>query len=145
MDTDLNTALRADPVRSQAIGERIPSGRWGAAEDVAGAVVFLASAAAHNIHGHMLSSTEGGWRGERRCLQAWRKKAIPQRLRGKIAIITGAGSWGRQHARVFAERPDAELCAIVGRTAERTQRRAAEFGTRAYIDRLWSRTRLEDW
>ena len=51
----------------------------------------------------------------------------------KIAVI-GAGGWGRQHARVFAERADVELCAVVGRTAERTERRAAEYGTRAYTD-----------
>ncbi len=51
----------------------------------------------------------------------------------KIAVI-GAGGWGRQHARIFAARPDVYLCAITGRTAERTEARAAEFGTRAYLD-----------
>jgi predicted dehydrogenase len=51
----------------------------------------------------------------------------------KVAVI-GAGGWGRQHARIFAARPDVHLCAIVGRTAERTEARAAEFGARAYID-----------
>ena len=42
--TDNTTALRADPVRNPAILARIPAGRWGEAEDLAGAVVFLASA-----------------------------------------------------------------------------------------------------
>jgi predicted dehydrogenase len=51
----------------------------------------------------------------------------------KVAVI-GAGGWGRQHARIFAARPDVHLCAIVGRTPERTAARAAEFGTRAYCD-----------
>jgi myo-inositol 2-dehydrogenase/D-chiro-inositol 1-dehydrogenase len=51
----------------------------------------------------------------------------------KVAII-GAGGWGRQHARIFAARPDTHLCAVVGRTAERTTARAAEFGTHAYLD-----------
>ncbi len=51
----------------------------------------------------------------------------------KIAVI-GAGNWGRQHARIFAARPDVHLCAVVGRTRERTEARAAEFGTRAYLD-----------
>ena len=51
----------------------------------------------------------------------------------KIALI-GAGGWGRQHARVFAVRPDVEFCAIAGRTAARTQERAREFGTKAYTD-----------
>ena len=51
----------------------------------------------------------------------------------KVALI-GAGGWGYQHARVFSARPDVEFCAIVGRTKEKTQARAVEFGTRAYTD-----------
>jgi predicted dehydrogenase len=35
---------------------------------------------------------------------------------------------------VFAARPDVALCAVVGRTAERTAARAAQFGARAYLD-----------
>lgn len=60
MDTDMNTALLADPVRSQQIGDRIPAGRWGRPVDVGGAVVFLASAAADYVHGHVLA-VDGGW------------------------------------------------------------------------------------
>lgn len=60
MDTDLNMALLADPQRSRAISERIPAGRWGTAQDMAGAVVFLASPASDYIHGHMLV-VDGGW------------------------------------------------------------------------------------
>ena len=56
-----NTAqLRADPVRSAAILDRIPAGRWGEATDVAGTAVFLASAAANYITGHVLV-VDGGW------------------------------------------------------------------------------------
>jgi 2-deoxy-D-gluconate 3-dehydrogenase len=56
-----NTApLRADPVRSQSILERIPAGRWGEATDVAGTAVFLASPAADYITGHVLV-VDGGW------------------------------------------------------------------------------------
>jgi myo-inositol 2-dehydrogenase / D-chiro-inositol 1-dehydrogenase len=51
----------------------------------------------------------------------------------KVAVI-GAGGWGRQHARVWAARPDVELCAIAGRTPAKTQVRAAEYGVRAYVD-----------
>lgn len=51
----------------------------------------------------------------------------------RVAVI-GAGGWGRQHARVWAERPDVELCAIAGRTLDKTQARAAEYGVRAYVD-----------
>lgn len=60
--TDNTTALRADPVRSRQILERIPAGRWGAAADLAGAAVFLASGAADYVHGHVLT-VDGGWMG----------------------------------------------------------------------------------
>ena len=60
MDTDLNEALLADPVRSRAISERIPADRWGTPEDMAGAVVFLASSASDYVHGHTLV-IDGGW------------------------------------------------------------------------------------
>jgi 2-deoxy-D-gluconate 3-dehydrogenase len=56
-----NTApLRADPVRSKAILDRIPAGRWGETTDVTGAAVFLASAASDYITGHVLV-VDGGW------------------------------------------------------------------------------------
>ncbi len=51
----------------------------------------------------------------------------------KIAVV-GAGRWGYHHARIFAARPDVYLCAIVGRTPQRTEERAQHFGTRAYTD-----------
>jgi 2-deoxy-D-gluconate 3-dehydrogenase len=60
METDNTEALRHDPVRSRAILERIPAGRWGTAEDVAGAAVFLASGSADYIHGTVLT-VDGGW------------------------------------------------------------------------------------
>lgn len=53
-------ALRADPVRSKAILERIPAGHWAKPEDIAGAVVFLASPAASYVHGITLP-VDGGW------------------------------------------------------------------------------------
>jgi 2-dehydro-3-deoxy-D-gluconate 5-dehydrogenase len=62
MDTDNTEALRNDPVRSRQILERIPAGRWGSPEDVAGAVVFLASRASDYISGHILV-VDGGWLG----------------------------------------------------------------------------------
>jgi 2-deoxy-D-gluconate 3-dehydrogenase len=60
MDTDNTEALRNDPVRSRQILERIPAGRWGSPQDVAGAVVFLASPASNYINGHILA-VDGGW------------------------------------------------------------------------------------
>ena len=51
----------------------------------------------------------------------------------KIALV-GTGGWGRQHARVFSQRPDVEFCAVAGRNRERAEARAAEYGVRAYTD-----------
>ena len=51
----------------------------------------------------------------------------------KVALI-GAGGWGYQHARVFSAHPGVNFCAVVGRTASKTQARADEFQTRAYLD-----------
>jgi 2-deoxy-D-gluconate 3-dehydrogenase len=62
MATDNTEALRRDEVRSRQIVERIPAGRWGAAEDVAGAAVFLCSAASGYVHGQILA-IDGGWLG----------------------------------------------------------------------------------
>jgi 2-dehydro-3-deoxy-D-gluconate 5-dehydrogenase len=62
ISTDNTTALRADPVRNPAILARIPAGRWGEAEDMAGAVVFLASAASDYVSGEVLT-VDGGWMG----------------------------------------------------------------------------------
>ncbi|MFE9453949.1 SDR family oxidoreductase [Streptomyces sp. NPDC006739] len=60
--TDNTQALRDDPVRSRAILDRIPAGRWGDADDLAGATVFLASDAAAYVHGVVLP-VDGGWLG----------------------------------------------------------------------------------
>jgi 2-deoxy-D-gluconate 3-dehydrogenase len=62
METDNTTALRQDPVRSRQIGERIPAGRWGTPQDLAGAVIFLASRASDYVNGHVLI-VDGGWMG----------------------------------------------------------------------------------
>jgi len=60
MDTDMNTALRADPVRREQLSTRIPAGRWGQPEDIGNVVVFLASPAADYVHGQVLA-VDGGW------------------------------------------------------------------------------------
>jgi len=60
MATDNTEALRQDAERSAAILDRIPQGRWGKPEDVAGAAVFLASEAASYINGYTLA-VDGGW------------------------------------------------------------------------------------
>ncbi len=60
MRTDNTRALREDAARSEQILARIPAGRWGEAEDLAGAVVFLASPASDYVNGHVLV-VDGGW------------------------------------------------------------------------------------
>jgi predicted dehydrogenase len=55
-----------------------------------------------------------------------------QRLR--VAVVGTGEWWGREHARVMSRHPDVELCAIVGRSQEKTARRAAEFATTPYVD-----------
>ncbi|HEU4607399.1 MAG TPA: SDR family oxidoreductase, partial [Chitinophagaceae bacterium] len=60
--TDNTAALQADPVRSKAILERIPAGKWGRPEDLDGAIVFLCSAASNYMHGSILN-IDGGWMG----------------------------------------------------------------------------------
>ena len=60
--TDNTQALRDDPVRSQAILERIPAGRWGTPEDFKGVAVFLASAASNYVNGSIYL-VDGGWMG----------------------------------------------------------------------------------
>lgn len=60
--TDNTQALQDDPDRSRAILERIPAGRWGRADDLGGATVFLASAASNYVSGVVLP-VDGGWLG----------------------------------------------------------------------------------
>lgn len=60
MATDNTQPLRDDPDRARSILERIPAGRWGTTQDVAGAAVFLSSSAADYVNGHVLV-VDGGW------------------------------------------------------------------------------------
>jgi 2-deoxy-D-gluconate 3-dehydrogenase len=60
METDNTEALRADPDRYRTITERIPAGKWGTPQDLAGAAIFLASRASDYVHGHVLV-VDGGW------------------------------------------------------------------------------------
>jgi 2-deoxy-D-gluconate 3-dehydrogenase len=62
MRTDNTAALQADQSRNRQILERIPAGRWGEPEDLAGAAVFLSSSASDYLHGHVLV-VDGGWMG----------------------------------------------------------------------------------
>ena len=60
MATNNTAPLRADPVRSKEILERIPAGRWGTPDDLKGVVVFLASEASNYVNGYTIA-VDGGW------------------------------------------------------------------------------------
>jgi 2-deoxy-D-gluconate 3-dehydrogenase len=62
VDTEMNAALLADEKRFAQISDRIPAGRWASPDDIAGAIVFLASDEAAYIHGTVLP-VDGGWLG----------------------------------------------------------------------------------
>ncbi len=60
MVTDVTTDLRNDEKRNAGILERIPAGRWGNPDDLAGAAVFLASSVSNYVNGATLV-VDGGW------------------------------------------------------------------------------------
>jgi len=60
MVTNNTENLRKDTARTKSISDRIPADRWGAPEDMAGPVVFLASSASDYVNGHVLL-VDGGW------------------------------------------------------------------------------------
>ena len=60
VETELTKSARADAARSDAIIARTPFGRWGRADDIGGAVVFLCSEGAGFITGTVLP-IDGGY------------------------------------------------------------------------------------
>ena len=60
MATPINTALVEDTSRFSELSQRIPAKRWGQPEDMAGAVVYLASDASDYVCGVMLA-VDGGY------------------------------------------------------------------------------------
>jgi 2-deoxy-D-gluconate 3-dehydrogenase len=53
ISTNNTAALQGDETRNRQILERIPTGRWGKPEDIAGAAVFLASSASDYVTGQI--------------------------------------------------------------------------------------------
>lgn len=58
--TQLSGTLRDDPVRGPQILQRIPAGRWGDPDELAGLTVYLASEASNYVHGSVIA-IDGGW------------------------------------------------------------------------------------
>jgi len=58
--TEMNRQLLDDPVKYKEFVSRIPMGRWGDLDEMAGIVVFLASPASSYVTGAALS-VDGGW------------------------------------------------------------------------------------
>jgi NAD(P)-dependent dehydrogenase (short-subunit alcohol dehydrogenase family) len=59
-ETPLTAALHADPTAKRWFTDRVPMGRWGRPEELAGALLLLASNAGSYITGSCLS-VDGGW------------------------------------------------------------------------------------
>ncbi len=58
--TENTRPLREDEKRNESILARIPEGRWGAPEDIAGSCLFLASTDADYLNGTIMN-VDGGW------------------------------------------------------------------------------------
>ncbi len=57
--TEINAALIADETFSSWVCNRTPAGRWGETKELAGAAIFLSSAASDYVNGHLLM-VDGG-------------------------------------------------------------------------------------
>ena len=53
-DTELTSALVADPEFSAWVGKRTPAGRWGQVKELGGAAIFLASTASNFVNGQVM-------------------------------------------------------------------------------------------
>ncbi len=60
--------------------------------------------------------------------------AVPEGPPLRVAVVGTGDWWGRQHAELFAGRPDTDLVAVVGRDPARTAARAATYGAAACVD-----------
>ena len=60
IETDINERVRQDKARFEFISSRIPIGRWGKPEDLAGATLFLSSPASDYVSGVVIP-VDGGY------------------------------------------------------------------------------------
>jgi NAD(P)-dependent dehydrogenase (short-subunit alcohol dehydrogenase family) len=59
-ETEMTRPLYEDPERKVFIESRTPMGRWGQPEELAGAIIFLASDASRFVTGQTIF-VDGGW------------------------------------------------------------------------------------
>ena len=59
---------------------------------------------------------------------------MDDRDRLRVAVVGTGAWWGYHHARVWHERPDTQLVAIVGRSTDKVAARAGAFGVPGYVD-----------
>jgi predicted dehydrogenase len=52
----------------------------------------------------------------------------------RVAVVGTGEWWGYHHARVWHERPDTDLVAIVGRSQQKVAERSGTFGVPGYVD-----------
>ncbi len=60
VETNLTSPLKQNVERNQMITSRIPAGRWGKPDDIAGAAIYLAAPASDFVNGQLLV-VDGGW------------------------------------------------------------------------------------
>ena len=60
MITDMTAPMRSEPSRMAETNTRIPMNRWGVPEDLAGAAIYLASAASDYVNGFTIA-VDGGF------------------------------------------------------------------------------------
>ncbi|MCZ6675895.1 MAG: Gfo/Idh/MocA family oxidoreductase, partial [Candidatus Poribacteria bacterium] len=54
----------------------------------------------------------------------------------RVAVVGGAGTWGRRYLRAYANHPDCEIVALVDRAWDRRQAFADRYGIRVVYDTL---------
>ena len=65
-------------------------------------------------------------------MRTWGDARMSERKR--VALVGGAGSWGRHYTRAYAAHPDCEIVALVEKAKARGERFAAHYG----IDRVFA-------
>ncbi|KAH9815407.1 hypothetical protein DFH28DRAFT_1126149 [Melampsora americana] len=84
IETEMNTDLIKNPIRSKQILDRIPAGRWGSADDLVGPLLFLASDASRYVNGTTLT-VDGGW------MDKSKKSTLVPSARNFFGLRAGSG------------------------------------------------------